>query len=90
MIDLLANEENDVMRLEAANLALDALETYPRKFRADGIAQSDLEALARRAGELAEKSTSTTERLDVEKARAESRTDDVAESIGNAYIDREA
>lgn len=90
MIDLLANEENDVMRLEAANLALDALETYPRKFRADGIAQSDLEALARRAGELAEKSTSTTERLDAEKARAESRTDDVAESIGNAYIDREA
>ncbi len=90
MIDLLANEENDVMRLEAANLALDALETYPRKFRADGIAQSDLEALARRAGELAEKSTSTTERLDAEKARAGSRTDDVAESIGNAYIDREA
>ena len=37
LLDELSEQENDVVRLETANLALDAVFTYPRKFRADDI-----------------------------------------------------
>ena len=86
----LRKEDNDVMRLEVANLTLDALRTYPRKFRADGIAKEKLDTLADSAKSLASTVTPTTDLLDAEKARANAAYDAVKTALNDAYTDVEA
>lgn len=90
MVDVLSSEQNDVMKLEAANLALDALQTYPRKFRADGVALESLDGLATHATELAESVVPTTSRLDAEKARALELAESASKAAHEAFVDVEA
>lgn len=87
LVESMASEDNDVMRLEAANLALDALRTYPRKFRADGVSQADMEGLARSAASLASQVEPTTSLLDAERERALSSADEVGTAVANAFVD---
>lgn len=87
LVESMAAEGNDVMRLEAANLALDALRTYPRKFRADDVTQADMEGLARSAASLASQVEPTTSLLDAERERALSSADDVSLAVANAFVD---
>ena len=87
LVESMAAEDNDVMRLEAANLALDALRTYPRKFRADDVTQDDMEALAQSAVSLAGQVEPTTSLLDAERERALSSADDVSLAVANAFVD---
>lgn len=82
-----AQEDNDVMRLECANLALDSLRTYPRKFRADGASEADLNALADASESLARDVQPTTKLLDAEKGRALASEQDVRDSIADAFTD---
>ncbi|MBW3081226.1 serine/threonine-protein kinase [Bifidobacterium saguinibicoloris] len=88
--DLIASaeaEDNDVIRLEAANLTLDALRVYPRKFRADGVGQDQMTQLARKAGDLAGKVTPTTDAQDQSKQQAEQALQPTYEAIANAFVD---
>ena len=87
LVDAVSTSDNDVMKLEGANLVLDSLRTYPRKFRADGASEEDLEALAKRAGDLADGVEPTTKLLDAEKARAQASVPEVETSINDAYTD---
>ena len=87
LVESMAAEDNDVMRLEAANLALDALRTYPRKFRADDVTQDDMEALAQSAVSLAGQVEPTTSLLDAERERALSSADEVSLAVANAFVD---
>jgi serine/threonine-protein kinase len=86
LVDMVGRDGTDVMRLETANLALDALRTYPRKFRADGVGRDDMHDLADRAIALAEGVTPTTDRLDQEKQRALGSTT-VDQEIDDAFVD---
>lgn len=86
-VDATAQTENEVMRLSVANLALDALRTYSRKFRADGASDQELMSLAGRAAALAEETSSTTERLDAERSRALAAVQPAKDAVGDAYID---
>lgn len=90
LVDQMQGEENEVMRLEVANLTLDALRTYPRKFRADGISDQDLINLADRAVKLAQDTKPTTDLLDAEKARALDAAQPATDAINDAYVDVEA
>ncbi|MDO5688087.1 MAG: serine/threonine-protein kinase [Pseudoscardovia radai] len=54
LVDIAGGEAgNDVIALEASDLALSSLCIYPRHFRRDGIGFERMESLARRAEELA-------------------------------------
>lgn len=90
LVDELASEENDVVRLETANLALDALCTYPRKFRADDVEQEQLFELASRAEQLVSSVHPTTDALDGERARALALVGTARQAVTDAYEDVEA
>lgn len=90
LVDAMADEENEVMRLEVANLTLDACRTYPRKFRADGVSDLELLDLVARAEALAEGTQPTTELLDAERAQALASAGPAREAVNNAFVDVEA
>ena len=90
LLDELSDQENDVVRLETVNLALDAALTYPRKFRADDISQKELLALVDKAQELVADVHPTTDALDAETDRAVSLADSVRQAVTDAYVDVEA
>ena len=87
LIDSLETEGTDVMRLQAANLVLDALRTYPRKFRADGVSQEEMEALTERAGLLAQRVSPTSQFMDGEKNRALTNIDATKQAISDSFVD---
>ena len=90
LVDELASEEKDVVRLETANLALVALCTYPRKFRADDVEQEQLFELASRAEQLVSSVHPTTDALDGERARALALVGTARQAVTDAYEDVEA
>lgn len=90
LLDELSGQENDVVRLETANLALDAAFTYPRKLRADGISQKELLALVDKAQALVTDVHPTTDVLDAEKERAVNLVNSVRQAVADAYVDVEA
>ncbi|KAB7790189.1 serine/threonine protein kinase [Bifidobacterium leontopitheci] len=87
LIESADKEQNDVIRLEAANLTLDALRVYPRKFRADGVTKTDMTDLADRASKLAEQVTPTTDALDQSKKSAQEAQQPTKDAIANAFVD---
>ena len=87
LVDSLSSESNDVMRLQGANLALDALRTYPRKFRIDGVGQDEMLDLADRAADLAASVSPTTEKLDAERERALASVDAARAAISDSFVD---
>ena len=84
------SEGNEVVRLEAANLALDALITYPRKFRADGVNRESLTGLLDGAEGLVAGTHTTTSELDAEKDRALGLVATARQAVVDAYVDVEA
>ena len=82
-----ADENSEVIRLEAANLTLDALRIYPRKFRMDGIRQSDMADLAGQAADLAETTETSTDALDDSKQEALAAIQPAEDAISNAFVD---
>lgn len=87
LVSAMQDESNEVMRLETANLALDALRTYPRKFRADNVFEGDMEDLADQAVSLAEGTHPTTDFLDAERDLALAKGDAVRKGIAEAFVD---
>lgn len=90
LLDELSGQENDVVRLETANLALDAAFAYPRKLRADGISQKELLALVDKAQALVADVHPTTNVLDAEKERAANLVNSARQAVADAYVDVEA
>lgn len=82
-----ADEENDVVRLETANLIMNAVRTYPRKFRADGVSRDELNALIDEAIVLAEPVVPTTEELEAERARVLDAEDAARQAVADAFVD---
>ena len=90
LVDVMSNEDNEVMRLEVANLTLDACRTYSRKFRADGVSDLELLDLCDRAQALAEDTQPTTELLDDERTQALASVNPARQAVNDAYVDVEA
>ena len=87
LVESASAQRSEVIRLEAANLALDALLTYPRKFRADGVPRKDMERLCARAGDVAETTDTTADAHDDARDRALGSVPVVLQAIENAYMD---
>lgn len=87
LVDIMRDEENDVVVLETSGLASDALQTYARKFRADGISRSEMDALLDAALENAQSVQPTTEKLDMQQIEVADGVGDVRAKIENAFVD---
>ncbi|NMM98812.1 MULTISPECIES: serine/threonine protein kinase [Bifidobacterium] len=87
LVTAAGQENNDVIRLEAANLTLDALRVYPRKFRADGVKQQAMSDLADAAATLADQAQTTTDELDASKKTAQEAVQPTKDAIANAFVD---
>lgn len=87
LVDTAAEQDNEVMRLEAANLALDAMRAYPRKFRADGVPMEDMAGLCDAAGRLAETTGATDEAHDAARNRALGNVAAARQAVEGAFTD---
>lgn len=87
LVEQMQGSDNAVMRLDTASLVLDALRAYPRKFRADGISQEDMESLVANAEALAEGAQSTSEEQDERQASVVSSAALARASVANAFVD---
>lgn len=87
LVGLAGEGGNDVVALETASLASDALQTYARKFRADGVSREDMEALLDKALANAEAVHPTTEKLDAQQADVLGTEEGVRTALENAFTD---
>lgn len=87
LVERMQDDGNAVMRLDTASLVLDALRAYPRKFRADGIPQEDMELLVASAEALAEGARPTSEEQDELQASVVSSAELARTSVANAFVD---
>ncbi len=84
---MVANEGNEVVLLETSALTSDALQTYARKFRADGITQGEMEALQSQAVANAQTVHPTTTKLDIQQAVIVANDGSVRAAITGAFTD---
>lgn len=87
LVERMQDDDNAVMRLDTASLVLDALRAYPRKFRADGISQEDMELLVAGAEALAKGARPTSEEQDERQANVVSSAELARASVANAFVD---
>lgn len=87
LIDAAATQNSEVIRLEAANLVLDALLVYPRKFRADGVSRSRMTELCDDSEELASATRTTAIIHDESRQRALRHASLARDAVMNAFID---
>lgn len=85
--EAVVNEENDVVLLETSALTGDALQTYARKFRADGIGLTEMEALQKQSITNAKSVKPTTDKLDKAQENIVKSDEQIQETIKNAYVD---
>lgn len=87
LLKMADSETNDVMKLESSNLILDAVRTYPRKFRADGISEKQMTDLIAGTNAMAGQVTPTTKKLDVEKQESTDSVSLARTEVQNAFVD---
>lgn len=87
LLSEMSDSGNSVMRLDAATLAQDALRTYARKFRADGVSKGDMLALEASAQSLVSGISPTTTQQDDELQRLRVNANATNQAIEDAFVD---
>lgn len=87
LVDTVINsgEEREIVNLEVYKLAVNAMETYTRKFKADGVVQSDMTALLEQVMQGVEAMDVTTDKTEQMKTDILDRLEVVEQAIHNAY-----
>lgn len=78
-------DESEIIELEVYRLAMYSIENYARKFKADGVTQSDMESVFDTVRMAAEQVPTTSDKTGAMKADITSRFDSVSAAIDNAY-----
>lgn len=78
-------DESEIIELEVYRLTMYSIENYARKFKADGVAQSDMESVFDSVKEAAEQVSTTSDKTGEIKSDVTSRFDSVKSAIDNAY-----
>lgn len=81
--------ENEIVNLEVYKLAMNALEIYARKFKADGVTQDEMNTLFEEVKEGIKVTMTTTDKTSQIKKEIENRFVDVESAIANAFLDRQ-
>lgn len=79
------DSENEIVNLEVYKLAVNSMETYARKFKADGITQSDMLSLWELVKTGIEGTVTTTDKTEEMRNKVISRLDVARTAINNAY-----
>lgn len=87
LVDTINNssEEQEIVNLEVYKLAMNAMETYARKFKADGITKEDMEQLSEQVKNGIEATETTTDKTTRMKEEIISRIPKVEKAINNAF-----
>lgn len=80
-------EEREIVNLEVYKLAANALETYPRKFKSEGVIESDMRALLEQIKQGVKTVDVTTEKTEQMKQDIVERFDMLEKAVDNAYIE---
>lgn len=80
-----SSEEQEIVNLEVYKLAMNAMETYARKFKSDGITKEDMEMLAEQVKNGIEATETTTDKTTRMKEEIISRIPEVEKAINNAF-----
>ena len=78
-------EANDVVSLKVTSLTYKALESYARKFKADGLSQTELVELCNQASELLVDVHPASDALDVSKEQLVQKERQVRQALEDAY-----
>lgn len=78
-------EESEIVKLEAYRLCLYSVENYARKFKTDGIDESNLKEFLDKVASEMKKVSTTTEKTDKLKQELLEREDAAKEAVENAY-----
>lgn len=79
-------DESEIVRLELYRLTMYSIETYARKFKADGITETDIRAIYESTRQGTESVSVTTEKTEEIKNNIVGRFDSVRKAIDNAYM----
>lgn len=77
--------EQEIVNLEVYKLAINAIESYARKFKADGVLQEDMESLLSDVKNGVNSTEITTDKTSQMKEHILERMDAVEEAVKNAY-----
>jgi ribosomal protein S13/DNA polymerase III delta prime subunit len=80
-----SQDENEIVNLEVYKLAMNAVETYARKFKADDVAQEDMKALLEQVKAGTEQVDTTTDKTEEMKNDILKRLQDAEAAVKNAY-----
>lgn len=80
-----SQDENEIVNLEVYKLAMNAVETYARKFKADDVAQEDMKALLEQVKAGTEQVDTTTDKTEEMKNDILKRLQDAEAVVENAY-----
>lgn len=86
-MDLIGQDrsENEITQLEVYRLAVFSMETYARKFKADGVSYDSMTALLGQVRSRAAAVDTTSEKTEKLRASVLDRLDAAANAIENAY-----
>lgn len=79
------SDENEIVNLEVYRLAVNSVETYARKFKADGITKEDMQSLLELVKTGIKGTLTTTDKTEQMKNEVLSRLDAASTAITNAY-----
>ena len=80
-----SQDENEIVNLEVYKLAMNAVETYARKFKADDVAQEAMKALLEQVKAGTEQVDTTTDKTEEMKNDILKRLQDAEAAVENAY-----
>lgn len=91
LVDTLADtqEENEIVNLEVYRLAISSIETYARKFKADDVTRTDMEALLTKVETGVRATSTTTDKTEQMKEEILARINDAKAAIENAFSNRQ-
>lgn len=91
LMDLISQnpQEQEIVSLELYRLASNAIETYARKFKSDGITQKEMETVWAQVKEDVKNLQTTTDKTDSIKEYINNRIDSAKEAISNAFLIQE-
>lgn len=87
LVSTVANEkdESEIIELEVYRLTMYSIENYARKFKSDGVTQSDMETVFNNVKKTAEQVSITSDKTGEIKSDLTNRFDSVKSAIENAY-----
>lgn len=81
-----STEEQEIVNLEVYKLAMNATETYARKFKADGVLQEDMIGVLEKVKQGVTVTDTTTDKTDQMKTEVQQRVQAAQEAIQNAFL----